>query len=759
MPGDIVAVMMEPSVERVIALLGILKSGAAYLPVDPLCPQERLDYMLKDSNVKILINKSEIRIGHSGALSSFVLNFENLNFDIASNFELRAANLIPTNLSYIIYTSGSTGRPKGVAASHRNVLAYLTAFANEFHLNESDIVIQQASYTFDAFVEEMYPVLLKGGKLAVPRRETVKDIHLLAEFIARYKVSMITCSPLLLAQLNNLDSHESLSSIHTFISGGDVLHGHFIEKLLRIGNVYNTYGPTESTVCITYYRCSQVIMGKVPIGKPIANYKAYILDRNLRPVPQGIPGELCVAGPGVAQGYLNNPELTAEKFIIHHSKFYKTGDLARWLEDGNIEFLGRKDQQVKIRGFRIELEEIESHLRRHEEIRDAVVIAVGEESADKFLCAYIVSDKPWEAAALETYLAEVLPDYMIPRNFTPIERIPVTTNGKVDRKTLPPPGKVGTGVSYTAPRNNIEEKLVAIWADVLAKNTSPAIGIDDDFFKLGGHSLNAAMVISKIHKILNVKIPLVDLFHQSTIRQLAEVIRASAQNRLSAVAAVEEKDYYTLSSAQERLYILQQMEPSNTTYNIPHMLKLEGVIDNEKLTQVFKELIRRHESFRTSFVTVADEPVQRVRREVDFAVEYLEGKADKIHHFIRAFDLAKAPLLRVGLVKLAEQEHILILDMHHIIADGASMGILTAEAMALYSNEKLPPPGVRYRDYSAWQRNWKKSPSFKEQETFWRWQFEGEIPVLNLPSDWPRPKVQHFEGRSVFFELEKDITS
>ncbi|MCX6580883.1 MAG: amino acid adenylation domain-containing protein [Candidatus Aminicenantes bacterium] len=775
--GDIVAIMMEPSEERIIVLLGILKAGAAYLPIDPQCPQERIDYMLKDSAAKTLLTAMEC-----------VFNFHH------SSFIVQHSN----QLAYLIYTSGSTGRPKGVVAAHCNVIAYLAAFDKEFQLNETDTVIQQASYTFDAFVEEMYPVLLKGGKLAVPSRETVKDISLLVEFIARHRVGMITCSPLLLDQLNRLDSHESLRSVHTFISGGDVLNSRFIDKLLKIGKVYNTYGPTESTVCVTYYPCPGGIVGNVPIGKPIANYKVYLLDRNFCPVPPGIPGELCVGGPGVAMGYLNRPELTAEKFDQdlwdykddHDKKnksffgesrgavfskkaplvLYKTGDLARWLEDPAareggayiIEFLGRLDHQVKIRGFRIELGEIESHLRRHEEIEDAVVLAVGEEAADKFLCAYIVSGKSLEVAALEKLLAAELPDYMIPRHFIRVERIPLTVNGKVDRKALPVPGKTGVGVPYAAPQSNCEEKLAAIWEDVLANNTSLPIGIDDDFFELGGHSLNAAIVISKIHKVLNVKIQLAELFQKPTIRQLAGVIRASAEDRLVSVAAVEEKEYYLLSSAQERLYILQRMDPANTAYHIPHMLKLEGIIDKGKLEGVFKELIRRHESFRTSFVTVADEPVQRIRDDVEFEIEHYNLATDehgqtRTSHFIRPFDLTTAPLLRVGLVELAEREHILILDMHHIISDGTSMGILTGEAMALYNGEKLPALGLRYRDYAAWQDDWKRGPSYKEEETFWRRQFEGEMPVLDLPFDRPRPEVQRLDGRTVFFELEQEI--
>ncbi|MDQ1355232.1 MAG: hypothetical protein QG657_5542, partial [Acidobacteriota bacterium] len=650
-PGDIVAVMMEPSEERIIVLLGILKAGAAYLPIDPQCPEERVEYMLKDCRAKIVVNEKFFR-GARGAV-------------------LQKSPPVIANLAYIIYTSGSTGRPKGVAAAHQNVIAYLTAFDKEFQLKETDTVIQQASYTFDAFVEEMYPVLLKGGKLVVPSREIVKDTHLLVEFIARYSVAMITCSPLLLDQLNRLDSHESLRSIHTFISGGDVLHSRFIDKLLKVGKVYNTYGPTESTVCVTYYRCPEGIEGNVPIGKPVANYKAYILDRNRRLVPPGIPGELCVAGPGVAMGYLNRPELTRGSFekppldpvkllfnyhlplTTHHSPLYHTGDLCKWLSDGNIEFLGRIDQQVKIRGFRIESGEIEARLMENPGIESAVVIAREDKGGDRNLIAYIVPrvDISVSAGMMREYLARVLPDYMLPSHFVFLAQIPLTPSGKVDRRALPEPGTKEEPDNYTAPRNEIEKKMAAIWSDVLL---IPRIGIDDNFFQSGGHSLKATVMTAQVLKVLNIKVPLAEIFRRPTIRELGRYIQAEEKSHYAEVTAAEEKEYYPLSPGQKRLYLVYRMDVENTGYNITTALELEGDIHIEKLQATSRELIRRHESFRTSFFLTAEEAVQRIHppAEVEFEIQILGGRGQGLG--VRPFDLSSERLLGVGLDRIAD---------------------------------------------------------------------------------------------------------
>lgn len=537
-PDTIVALLMERRVEMIIGILGILKAGSAYLPLDPEYPKDRIRYMLLDSKVNILVKNSNIIRDLGGGQELFVLNFEDLNFEFVSSFDIRISDLNVLNLAYIIYTSGSTGRPKGVMVEHRNLMGYLEAFEKEFHLHDHDIVIQQASYAFDAFVEECYPILLKGGKLVIATREVILDTRWLVDFINRYQISIISCSPRLLNQLNQVEAENMglLPGLRILISGGDRLEKQYIHHLEYIGKVYNTYGPTEATVCATYYHCPKntTLPINIPIGIPITNYRVYILDRFGNLLPQGLAGELCIAGCGVTRGYLNRPGLTAERFLEGtrglaplpgYGTIYRSSDKARWLSDGNIEFLGRIDTQVKIRGFRIELGEIESRLVEHHQIEEAVVIDREDDFGDKYLCAYIVSAGPVEDP--DNDLSQWLPDYMIPSYFVPIEQIPLTPSGKVDRSQLPAPG-ITSKEAVIAPRNKIEEKLLEMWSDVLGVLPS-SLGINNHFFKLGGHSLKATTLVSRIKKVLNVNMPLIEVYNHPTIQQQADYIREQAK--------------------------------------------------------------------------------------------------------------------------------------------------------------------------------------------------------------------------------------
>jgi fengycin family lipopeptide synthetase D len=546
-PDTIAAVILPPSLEMIIALWGILKAGSAYLPIAPDYPPERIKYILEDSKVNILVLNS----------NNFSHSFSSKNIDVIYVDEVtkkippKGTSIYPSqsSLAYIIYTSGSTGKPKGVLVEHGNLLAYLFAFYQEFDIKSTDTVIHLSDYTFDAFVEEMYPVLLRGGKLAIPGSDEYLDMHNLGNFILRHDVNIIDCSPLLLNELNKLDV---LKNVHTFISGGDVLRESYVDELLKIAKVYNTYGPTETTVCATYYRCSRdgEKAPAIPIGKPITNYNIYILDERLCLQPIGLVGEICVSGPGVTRGYLNQPELTAEKFDhdlwdfqdyldgdgYHRSSrshksyiLYRTGDLGRWLGDGNIEYFGRKDQQVKIRGFRIEIGEIENLLLKKPGIKEAAVTAREAKDGDKYLCAYYVAEglnqeqeTGPDALGLRMFLQEKLPDYMIPSLFMELEKFPLTPGGKIDRKALPEP-KVKAAVEYKPPRNEMEKQLQKIWQEIFE---SEHIGIDDDFFAIGGHSLKAAVMLSKIHQTFNITLPLGEVFKSTTIKALAEYINS-----------------------------------------------------------------------------------------------------------------------------------------------------------------------------------------------------------------------------------------
>ncbi|MCP5050025.1 MAG: AMP-binding protein, partial [bacterium] len=471
--------------------------------------------------------------------------------------------------------------------------------------------------------------------------------------------------------------------------------------------------------------------------------------------------------------YLNNPDFTAEKFIanpfIKGTLLYETGDIARWLPGGDIEFRGRVDHQVKIRGFRIQLEEIETQLRRHDKIKEAVVMVgdagdggnVGDgESGSKYIYAYIAVDKTLDIYQLKAELAVELPDYMIPAYIEQIDQMPLTPNGKVDRRALTPP-EVVEGIGYTGPRDNVERKFVEIWSDILGIDKE-IIGIDSNFFQLGGHSLKTTILSSKLHKEFHVKVPMAEVFRTPTIRQLAQYIQTVAPERYAAIQPAEKREYYALSSAQKRLFIIQRMNPHETSYNIPDVWWVEGSLDRNKFEETFKRLMGRHESFRTYFRLVDEEPFQVIHENCPLDFVYNEADEEDaailVKNFLRPFDLFTAPLLRVKIVKLEETRHMLMIDMHHIISDGMSMGIFVSDFMALYSDEKLPALRLQYKDFSQWHNKMIETGEIKKQEAYWLGKFKGDIPQLDLPIDFPRTENPSREGEFIPFEINETLT-
>ncbi|MCP4156313.1 MAG: AMP-binding protein, partial [bacterium] len=588
----------------------------------------------------------------------------------------------------------------------------------------------------------------------------------------------------------------------------------------------NLYGPTEATVDVTYYNCpTGGAISKIPIGKPIDNTQLYILSPSQKIQPIGVVGELYLSGAGLARGYLNKPELTVERFVQasrqyavgsrqeeenqnaikekepekgQQSKlsrtaplnksfwesgtlfskrvlapggppeacFYRTGDLARWMPDGNVEYLGRIDHQVKIRGIRIELGEIEKRLQQHENIKEATVLARENGNDETYLCAYYVSghtDKKTDlhTAALGEHLGRTLPDYMIPAAYMELETFPLTPNGKIDRKQLPQP-EIKTAGEYIAPTSENEKKLVGIWTDIL-NIPWDKISMEADFFQLGGHSLKAAVMTAKIHKIFDVKIPLTTIFKKSTPRKLNAIIETTAKERYRRIEKTEKKEYYHLTSAQKRLYLLYRMDPANLTYNMPQNIPLPGGIDKKRLTGIIHHLIRRHESLRTTFHMVEEQPVQVIREpeDIEFDLQTIENpqEGQNMRDFVQPFELTRAPLLRVGVIENSGTINNLMVDMHHIISDGVSQGILEKEFTARMKGEQLPPLRLQYRDYAEWQKDTKQKELIKEQEHYWLEAFSGELPVLKLPEDYPRPVMQQFEGRSLQFFINRPETA
>jgi amino acid adenylation domain-containing protein len=673
----------------------------------------------------------------------------------------------PGDLLYLISTSGSTGIPKSIMMEHRNLVNLLNF---QFYETAVDFkrVLQFASIGFDASFQEIFSTLLTGGELYLIDRDTKQDVYRLLELIDTNQINVLFWPPAYLKYIFSEEIHRSRfprSVQHIITAGEQLIITKSLREYIKKARIYvhNYYGPAETHVVTTLVlEPTGKIPELPPIGKPIANTRIYILDENKKPKPIGTIGELYIAGANLGRGYYRREELTTRKFIpnpfVEGQLMYRSGDLARWLPDGNIEFIGRVDYQVKIRGFRIELGEIETRLMEIDFIKEAVIVDYKNPDGERYLCAYFVSQKEVEVSEIKDILASELPDYMVPLYFVPLEKIPLNSNGKVDKKKLPLPEFKTNGIRVK-PRNDVEIKLLDIWSEVLGIDKD-TIGIDANFFEWGGHSLKATILISRIHQLFDVKMSLGEMFDQSTIRGLAALIKESAADTFSSIKPVEKKEYYPLFSAQKRLYILQQMDPDSIAYNLPRVVMLEGEVEISRLEKVFQELTNRHESLRTSFHLIQNVLMQKIHQEVSVPLVYWEmeeeAAREKVKAFIAHFDLKKAPLLRVGLIKTGAHSHILMVDLHHIITDGISNNVLLQDFSAIYSGEELPPIKLHYKDFSKWQNSAKEKKAKRGQELFWLQQFPDEPPVLNLPTDYPRFRVQSFEGSYISFQIRKD---
>jgi amino acid adenylation domain-containing protein len=799
-PDTIVGIMVERSLDMIVGLLGTLKAGGAYLPLDPEYPETRIAYMMEDCQAKLLLSQGHLvdRIPFKNDECE-IIDLETM--DVTSNSPAAPGAVKPVeqnreknSLAYIIFTSGSTGKPKGVAIEHRSIVNTLVWRKNHYRFDENDIVLQLPSFSFDSSVEDIFTPLISGSQLLMVQAHQRFDMDYIRELLRTIAVTHFLNVPALYKTYLDEIPGALAGLKHITIAGEnfteDLVIRHF--QYLPQVRVYNEYGPTENSVCSTAYQFDPDRTG-ISIGKPISNVRCYILDSSGGLCPIGTPGELCLAGAGISRGYVNNPGLTAEKFDrdkrkkvpgsnnyrsyrsyksykSYSSYIYKTGDLVRWLPDGNIEFLGRIDNQVKIRGYRVETGEISNRLLKHAAVDDAVVMVREYAGGEKYLAAYIVTAgrSAKLASELREYLAAVLPEYMVPSHFITIDRIPLTPGGKIDTRALPDP-EAGLSDSYTAPGSEIERKLVEIWTEILpgsGESGDSTIGIDDNFFQLGGHSLKATAMVSRIHKIFNVKVPMMEIFNWPTVRGLSGYIKRTVGDRFISIEAAEKKSNYVLSAAQRRLYSFQQMNKTSIAYNSPNAYVLQEEIDKENLERAFKKLIQRHDSFRTSFhleQNYPEYPVQRIHHQVEFVAAYHEVETKEaieeiLKHFARPFDLSRAPLLRVGLIKAGEGQQVLVYDMHHIITDGTSMEILIRDFIALYAGEELPGLRLQYKGYAQWQNCEARQEAVKEQEDFWLRTFAGEKPVLDLPTDHARPTVQDYEGSSFHFALEQEET-
>jgi len=790
----VVAVMLDRSLEMIVGVMGTIKAGGAYLPIDPAYPPGRIAFVLGDSQAPWLVGRRGLLAGLDQHIQGQVIDIEKI---VPGPGEQETGPDFPPALPgpgspvYVIYTSGSTGQPKGVMVEHRHFVNVSLGWRREYRLAEMEVnLLQIASFSFDVFAGDLSRTLVNGGKMVVTP-EGVMDPEYFYRLMAIHRISLLESTPsYVIPFMEYIYSNRlSISSLRLLILGSDTCprqdFKRLVERFSQQMRIVNSYGVTEAAIDTSFYEEADTgnlpDRGQVPIGKPLPNMKFFILDAQGKPLPIGIPGELFIGGDSLARGYLNNPELTAEKFMYvganNYSplrdngvmRLYRTGDRARWLPDGNVEFLGRGDNQVKIRGFRIELGEIENRLLEYGPVREAVVVQKGERSEDRYLCGYIVADQPLSAQELRTFLAQKLPDYMIPWFFVQVERLPLTPNGKVDRQALPEP-ETNEKTPYSPPQDETEQTLVDIWSQVLGLSKDE-IGIDNNFFDLGGNSLRAIVVSSRIHRSLDVKIQLTDIFEIQTIRGIARFISTAAKQSFAAIQPAPKKDFYPLSPAQKRLYILQRIDAGNTVYNMPNVVKLDGGISKERLTGAANDLIHRHESLRTSFIVKDGEPGQQVQRpgETGFSPEFFqlapghesEQLAAIIKGFIRPFDLSRAPLLRIGLVDTARGEQYFLADIHHIVSDGVSQNLLVRDFLALYEGRVLPELRLQYKDFAEWQNHPgdREKGALKKQEEYWLQEYAGQVPVLALPTDFVRPEVQSFSGRYLTFPLGKELSA
>ncbi|OYD95860.1 non-ribosomal peptide synthetase [Nostoc sp. 'Peltigera membranacea cyanobiont' 213] len=776
----LVGIYVERSLEMILGLLGILKAGGAYVPLDPSYPADRLVYMLSDAAVSILLTQQSL-VDSLPENQAQVVCFDSDWQEIAHYSQQNPVSQVTSeNLVYVIYTSGSTGKPKGVMNLHRGICNNLSRTIAAYPLIAGDRILQIAPFSFDASVLEIFWSLTSGTTLVIAKPEGHKDIAYLSNLIGQQQVTQIFFVPSMLRALLQQPNLENCRSLKRIFCGAEALSYELTQQLFERLNceLHNFYGPTEASIDATCWECTPKSNHKIiPIGRPIANTQIYILDSQLQPVPIGIAGELHIGGVPLARGYFNQPELTAQKFIdnpFRNGKLYKTGDLARYLSDGNIEYLGRIDNQVKLRGLRIELGEIESVLDNHSQVEQTVVILREDTTENQRLVAYVVTkDQSLTSGNLRRFLQQKLPTYMIPSAFVMLSELPLNSNGKIDYKKLPTSDESSIVKSpYLAPRNQTESILVNIWQQILKISN---IGVNDNFFDLGGHSLKAISLVSQIQEKLSLPFQLKQVFLHPTIAEEAELLIACAPSDVPIIPNLAEQETYETSHAQRRFFVLQQMDLSNTAYHIVSTIKLEGAFDPSAFEKAMQVLINRHESLRTSFVLVNGEPRQRILIDAHFHVGFqdwineLNAESrilETIEQQREPFNLENSPLLRANIYKLSDKQYILFMEIHHIISDGWSMDLLSKECLNYYdyfvkglqpNPDKLP---IQYKDYAAWQANILRSEDNRKNLDYWRQKLDnGQIPRIHLPTDFLRPPLKTYNGSHLSWTFKPAIVS
>jgi amino acid adenylation domain-containing protein len=785
-PDVRVAVCLERSPELVVAVLGVLKAGGVYLPVDPEYPTERLRYLLTDSAPAVVLTQQRLAGRLPGGVPVVEVDAPVWAGAGDATPPARGA-LTPGHLAYVLYTSGSTGEPKGVMVAHGALVNQLSWRQEVAPHGPGDAVLQRISAGFDVSLAEMLWPLVSGARLVVARPGGQRDPAYLADVLCRERVSTAVLLPAEMRDVLEAPAIGAGCRVRLLISGGESLGDDLARDArarLSDAPLLFEYGLTETTVTSTVQMCTAT--GAVPgrsIGQPVANTRVYVLDERGEPAPVGVRGELYVGGAQVARGYQGRAGLTAERFVPDPygppgSRLYRTGDVARWRADGTLEYLGRADFQVKVRGFRVELGEIEARLRTHAGVRDAAV-AVWGEGADARLVAYYVSAGAIEVEALRAHLGDTLPEHMVPAAYVWLEALPLTTNGKVDRQALPAPtADAHLQSRYEAPASDVEAALAAIWSELLRVDR---VGRHDHFFALGGHSLLVVQLTSRLRQVLGVEVAVGEVFSHPVLADLARAVERARRSELPLIERLERRDHVPASFAQQRLWFLERLGGLGNAYHIAGRMRLLGSLDAGALRRALDRLVARHEPLRTTFVLVGDAPEQRIAppETSSFALaehdlrECAGGDAARGAELERLiaveadtpFDLARGPLVRARLVRLADAEHVLLVTMHHIVSDGWSMGVFLRELEALYAafqrgeGDPLPPLPIQYADYAAWQRRWVAGDLLQRQAAYWQETLAGAPELLELPTDRPRPAQREPAAASVPVVLDAELTA
>ncbi|OMP77238.1 hypothetical protein BW716_20680 [[Flexibacter] sp. ATCC 35208] len=777
MPGSLVALMCEEREHMVIGILAILKAGAAYVPLDPANPEKRLRFVLEDSNAALLLTQRSL-VHHAAGYTGDMLYLEDASWQ-QSGLTVLNGKRTPESIAYVIYTSGTTGKPKGVQITDRSLVNYVCWLKSTFGLEEQDSGVLLSSFAFDLGYTSIWGTLLTGGHLHLVPESMVKQPDALVQYIAAQGITFIKTTPSLFHVITHASNAQLLagSKLRLVLTGGEPIRVRDLEEIVRIKPdiaLANHYGPTETTIgtvaTLIDTRQLQAYAVQPVIGRPVANSYIYILDEQGHSVPPGIAGELCVAGVGLAKGYLNRDVLTAEKFAVHPStgqRIYRTGDQAYWTAEGNILFTGRIDDQVKIRGYRVELNEVQSALALYPAVRRVAVIAIDNEAFGKELAAYYESNGSPAAQDLRSFLSASLPEAFIPSYFIQVKELPLTANGKLNKAVLPPVQLIDDS-AYVAPRNETEAQMAVLWQTLLG---NPRIGVDDDFFDMGGHSLKAIQLATHIHKQFNVKIEISRIFAHPTIAQLAVLVQNAITQQFQHIIPLEARGLYELSHAQKRLWIMSQFEDGAAAYNVPSATLLEGPVDTVAFRCALETLVERHENLRTVFVTKDGHPMQLilpadasgfVMQEKD--LRSINNAAELVKEWMATdtctpFDLEKGPLLRAMLLRLEEEQYLFMFNIHHIVSDGWSRGLLARELLYFYrlyeagEGQPLPPLRLQYKDYAAWHNG-----IYEMHAAYWQQLYKHHIPSLDFPADFERPAVLSFSGAYIQRTLSADST-